>query len=202
MYVHLEPDCQFAIEFRDRYLPGSDILSAPRIKNMMRGHSYANVLDTVAERGGSIQLAWLLREWPGRFVEGLHYALWRDPDGNLFDVTDTAHESMTNGVSTVVLDTTTPNPTDQIGLNIPSKFIKKDDRLTTKRYISALDDFTKARDALSKACRKMGLRAVRKSDGSVVVPPPQPPIPDDLARLYDLIGRAHKKLETAEKSLL
>ena len=41
----------------------------------------------VVERGGSACHGWTLWEWPGLFFEGEFYAVWRDVEGTLRDIT-------------------------------------------------------------------------------------------------------------------
>ena len=41
----------------------------------------------VADHGGAPCYGWALWEWPGLFLEAEFYAVWRDPRGNLHDIT-------------------------------------------------------------------------------------------------------------------
>jgi hypothetical protein len=56
-------------------------------KNGPLGHCYWNVDDEVRLNGGEMVLGWQILQWPGLFVQALHHALWKTPDGQLFDVT-------------------------------------------------------------------------------------------------------------------
>lgn len=49
---------------------------------------YWNVLAQVEKRGGEILFGWLLKHWPGLYLAAEHHAVWRRPDGILFDVTE------------------------------------------------------------------------------------------------------------------
>lgn len=41
----------------------------------------------VEEHGGEVQLGWQIRQWPGVLFEALFHAVWRDPSGQLQDIT-------------------------------------------------------------------------------------------------------------------
>ncbi len=47
----------------------------------------------VVDRGGSACHGWALWEWPGLFLEGEFYAVWRDVDGALRDITPRTGEA-------------------------------------------------------------------------------------------------------------
>ncbi len=48
---------------------------------------FEDVRRQVEQHGGSIQHGWTIWEWPGIFIEGEFHAVWRDPNGDLIDVT-------------------------------------------------------------------------------------------------------------------
>lgn len=56
---------------------------------------FNNVLKRCGSQGGTIQYGWAIWTWPGIWLKAEHHAVWRDPDGNLTDVTpntpDTTH---------------------------------------------------------------------------------------------------------------
>lgn len=49
-----------------------------------------NVAAHVADNGGYIVFGWSIYEWPHVFWEAQHHAIWRDPSGNLVDITPPA----------------------------------------------------------------------------------------------------------------
>lgn len=51
------------------------------------GRCFENVRAVVKRRGGSTQHGWRMREQPAAYVEGEFYAVWRQPEGALIDVT-------------------------------------------------------------------------------------------------------------------
>ena len=51
---------------------------------------FENVRAVVRQSGGSFQHGWRMREQATAYVEGEFYAVWRDPEGALIDVTPRA----------------------------------------------------------------------------------------------------------------
>src|SRR5688572_33242240 len=50
---------------------------------------FPNVQARVAKDGGTIQYGWMIWEHPGVLVEGVFHAIWRNPSGDLLDITPT-----------------------------------------------------------------------------------------------------------------
>jgi hypothetical protein len=48
---------------------------------------FETVEQRVADRAGAPCYGWALWEWPGLFLEAEFYAVWRDPEGKLNDIT-------------------------------------------------------------------------------------------------------------------
>lgn len=48
---------------------------------------FPTVEKQVAEHGGELQLGWQIWEWPDVMMEAEFHAVWRDPSGNLHDLT-------------------------------------------------------------------------------------------------------------------
>jgi len=75
------------------------------------GNCYWNIDGLVRAHGGSMALGWLLLWWPGRMVEAMHHAVWRKPDGELFDPSggeDGAQRVLFCEDSSVAVDLTIP----------------------------------------------------------------------------------------------
>lgn len=49
---------------------------------------FANVARKIAAEGGSIQYGWLIWEWPHVFIEAEFHAVWRNPMGELAEVSN------------------------------------------------------------------------------------------------------------------
>ena len=54
---------------------------------------FETVVQHVIDRGGSACYGWVLWEWPGLFLEAEFYAVWRDAEGNLRDITPRAGDA-------------------------------------------------------------------------------------------------------------
>lgn len=67
--------------------PGGELLLVPRIRRLPLGNCYANVIGTVASSGGEPVFGWMFLCWPRLYVEAQYHAVWRQPDGELVDVT-------------------------------------------------------------------------------------------------------------------
>lgn len=169
MHVHLEPTDPDAIAYRDQFHPGMDLLSVQIDGTMRRGHCYANVTDTIADKGGSMQLCWLIAAVPGRFIEATHHALWRDATGRLHDVTEHAFEGMTNQASTVILDIVTPPPVDYWHPVLEPQFLVLQPSPPTTEYMAATRAMMLARRDFAKRARREGASIERKANGQIEV---------------------------------
>ena len=56
---------------------------------------FETVEQKVADHGGAPGYGWALWEWPGLFLEAEFYAMWRDPQGQLNDITPRPGDSRT-----------------------------------------------------------------------------------------------------------
>ncbi len=118
--VGLLPKSEIGRLFLSRNFPGSRVQKVSRVGEATVGQCYQNVRAHVTQLGGSIQLGWILCWWPGHLVEALHHAVWRDPKGNLLDITAPAYPTMTGKNVFFIEDNSTP--IDDLDPAVPSKF--------------------------------------------------------------------------------
>jgi len=79
-----------AIEIFSRELvedPDLQLLPVTPAPNSQANDCFAVVERQVRQCGGSICYGWQIWEWPGVMIEAEFHAVWKDPDGNLHDVT-------------------------------------------------------------------------------------------------------------------
>lgn len=76
------------------------------------GNCYWNVELMVKKIGGSIQYGWIFNIWENILVEAMHHAVWRTPEGILYDVTQ--NYPMFSNTHTIFLpdDENKPNTLD------------------------------------------------------------------------------------------
>ena len=48
---------------------------------------FGNVRRALEQHGGEIIFGWTIWEWPSVYIEAEHHAVWRNPDGELADIT-------------------------------------------------------------------------------------------------------------------
>jgi len=76
-------------------VPGATPVVLPRLAPLDQrpGDCFDTVVQHVVERGGNPCYGWVLWEWPDLFLEAEFYAVWRDPEGNLLDITPRAGDA-------------------------------------------------------------------------------------------------------------
>lgn len=67
---------------------GADVALVPRTGMYPTARCYANVEGRVAKFGGSSEVGWAIRWFPGVYIEAMHHAVWRMPNNTLLDVTE------------------------------------------------------------------------------------------------------------------
>lgn len=77
------------LEFCQRVVPGGEPEFVPVAESPDAEHLYCvpAVEKHVEEHGGGVQLGWQIRQWPGVLFEAIFHAVWRDPSGQLQDIT-------------------------------------------------------------------------------------------------------------------
>ncbi|EHR6439713.1 hypothetical protein HYO29_04070 [Vibrio parahaemolyticus] len=69
--------------------PGAKVVRVNSYKTLRPiGLCYWNVDELVRNYGGEAVYGWQFFIWPKRYIEAMHHAVWRTPDGKLFDVTE------------------------------------------------------------------------------------------------------------------
>lgn len=82
-------DNQFVLRMARMIDPDSVAIEVQRDATLLPlGACYWNVAHVVQERGGALVLGWSITWWPRLFISAMHHAVWRSPDGALFDVTE------------------------------------------------------------------------------------------------------------------
>lgn len=65
-----------------------DFFEVPKCKE---GECFYNVQEMVKHNGGEIIYGWTVWSWPNVYMEAEHHAVWRNPGGQLLDVTPKVH---------------------------------------------------------------------------------------------------------------
>lgn len=130
-------------------------VSVPRTKNMTVGECYQNVRETVAKFEGEVQLGYAICLWPGKYIEALHHAVWRNPQGRLEDVTGPSYFGMEVGEIAFI-------PDNSISLDplfdpfIPSEFLLLTISPKVKRYTDQLRERVQLKGALTERGKLKG----------------------------------------------
>lgn len=127
-------DLPSLIAFAREINKDSDVVSvkmAGRLKPL--GNCYWNVANVVEESGGCIEFGWVFFYWPNLYLEAMHHAVWRHPDGRLIDVTEKYPTDPVKSSSTFLPDTRTKFDLRTTPM-IPSKFLPLTDRKEVLRY--------------------------------------------------------------------
>jgi hypothetical protein len=173
----------FASELR----PGARAISVPMFSRQgPLGNCYWNVDAAVKDRGGAMQLGWLMTELADSHIDAMHHAVWMRAPGMLLDVTQKYPDDPVKTHSTFVCDDTIKIDLHRVApVKTRNKILK--DRPELQRYLTAYDEMHAAEDAVNLALWKEGYRAegnFRKAAGQ------QPigyPISPDMRDLRDLV---------------
>lgn len=68
------------------------------------GNCYWNVAVKIQENGGSVVYGWQIEFWPKYYIVATHHAVWRDPSGKLYDVTEKKETAKNLKYTTFVID--------------------------------------------------------------------------------------------------
>lgn len=165
--IHIAADDPLAIRLRDKFFAKCEIVRVPISRRMPAGQCYCNVLDHIAEHGGSMQMGWLLVVRPNEYVEAIHHAVWRDENDELQDLSDHMFPSMTNREISFIEDTQTPAPRDYAHPVIPSWFLILNDDPVTKKYIRQMRLASELHDKFVRNATAAGLKFERFATGDV-----------------------------------
>lgn len=67
--------------------PGSAAVQVRIFRDLPPNNCYYNVARHVREEGGEQVQGWMLVLWSGEFVQAVHHTVWKNPHGELLDVT-------------------------------------------------------------------------------------------------------------------
>ncbi len=156
-YRHLLSNHEQALAIRDASFAGMEIVDVPVAKAVgPSGMCYQNARQQVLKYGGTVELGWQLLIWPGRFVKALHHAVWKNPEGNLIDVTAPAFSGVTSRTTTFIPigPEIAPDTLDPVE---PSVFYSLDADTSSLGYIKATRDLVIARQDMHDFIRKNDL---------------------------------------------
>jgi hypothetical protein len=130
MMQNLDLDSPQAKAFLREHFDDAAVLRVPRTRSMAPDQCYANVADLVSRSGGMAVLGWALRQFPGRWLEATHHAVWKNPSGGLEDVTPTAIQAAHS-----LFIEANDQPFSGMPPAVPSKFLQIDQSLISRRWI-------------------------------------------------------------------
>jgi len=81
-----------------------ELIEVPRQPQGPAGVCYWLVQAYIEQQGGSMALGWLVNVVPGVYVNAMHHAVWRMPDGRLVDVTASEYGPPAPGTTTFAPD--------------------------------------------------------------------------------------------------
>lgn len=189
--VALPLDHPTGAAFLRRFFKGKDVLRLPRARDMEVGQCYENVRTVVKNEGGSIQAGWVLTWLPEHFVEATHHAVWRQPSGELVDVTGPTFPLMTEREINFIAD-----PDTVIGEYDPAKpslFHQIDKSAGTREYIA----LTQRRMILTREMFSIVLKLPhwRVSTGWEIPEPHPPKLIHSLSEIGKVDGRRNTYVE-------
>ncbi len=151
---------QLAHEIR----PGTPLLSIPCHPTPLPiGNCYWNAHAMVEGYGGEIQHGWLFFVWPQRYVEAMHHAVWRQPDGTLVDVTQKYRHDPSREQSTFLPDDTIDIDLERLP-NIQSRYMLSANRPEIKAFHDAYLAKHEAASRYAKSMYAAGYRCQRQFD--------------------------------------
>lgn len=84
---------------------GGPIVEISKLKEPLPiGLCYWNVDTMIRRHGGSVVHGWDVSIWRKSHISAMHHAIWKSPEGELFDVTETDPTTKTKTHSTFVSD--------------------------------------------------------------------------------------------------
>lgn len=122
----------------DRIPNTKPAIEVPRVASMPCGQCHDNVLDYVAENGGTQVTGYLMIVWPGYFSEALHHSVVRTGAGDLVDVTAPAYSGLERYQSCWFTEDVKQVPYD--GQSVKSEFTLLCDLPPVKRWMRAARD--------------------------------------------------------------
>lgn len=128
----LDIDSPRGAAFLRRFFRNQAVEYVPRRGTMAPQQCYANVRQMVLQFGGEPVWGWALKQLNGRFAEAIHHAVWKNPAGDLVDVTPIMHDADI-GQTVFVRDNSIPVSDHEPG--IASKFKQFDKSKTVSDWI-------------------------------------------------------------------
>lgn len=101
------------------------------------GLCYWNVDAMIRRHGGSVVHGWDVSIWRKSHISAMHHAIWKNPEGELFDVTETYPTTQTKTHSTFVSD-------DRIQIDlqraphVPGRLFSFTNNARTRDYVDTL----------------------------------------------------------------
>ena len=84
------PSAELAAACLAEFGAAPTIVPVQKVPTAKALHCFWNVDAHAAEHGGAAIFGWAIFEWPHLFWEAQHHAVWRDPAGQLIDITPPA----------------------------------------------------------------------------------------------------------------
>ncbi|WP_062570602.1 hypothetical protein [Pseudoalteromonas arabiensis] len=122
-----------------------------------QGCCYWNVAEEIEAHGGVPIYGWQIMYWPKRFIEAMHHAIWKMPDGTLVDVTAKYESDPVKCHTVFIAD-------DRITINlekpcyVQSKHFPFKDEPAITDFISAYRNKNIAERAMAELSYKYGYR--------------------------------------------
>ena len=126
-------------------------------KQRAAGCCYWNVAEEVRTNGGVAVYGWQIVYWPKRFMEAMHHAIWRMPNGTLLDVTEKYSSDSVESYSVFIIDDSIPIDLDKPNYVQSKHFAFKNDPNVTS-FITAYRNKNVAEIAMASLLYKYGYR--------------------------------------------
>jgi hypothetical protein len=119
------------------------------------GNCYWNVNSKIESSGGEMVLGWQLTYWPKRFIEAMHHAIWRTPEGDLLDVTEKYPHDTIAGYSTFLPQ----SDVSEINLEEPQHVTSKHFLLQNRKEIVDYVNAYKQKNSIEKELAQLAFDA-------------------------------------------
>ncbi|HEJ7869738.1 TPA: hypothetical protein SMI01_004248 [Serratia marcescens] len=159
VYLHIQTSDKDLIKFCSQLNPNKKPISINCIgQQQPQGLCYWNAEAYVRKYGGSVVYGWVFSVWPKSHIEAMHHAIYKDTNGELFDVSPHLAGYDQPLQSTFLEDDSIAIDIQRIP-KVPNRYYKLSNSVATNNFIRTYGNLLKIDAKMSELMYDSGYRA-------------------------------------------